>query len=152
MWAVTAHTPAEIIVDRADSDAPDMGLKTWGHERIRKQDVDISKNYLAQSEIKELNRLTTILLDIFEDQLDIGKLTTMDSAAKLLDAQLRSLNRMVLRDGGRVSSKAAKRHAEEEYRLYDLKRKQLRHAKADADLAALRKADKSLGKVRKKRT
>ncbi len=44
-----------------------MGLRTWPNDNIRKQDAIVSKNYLADGEIRELNRLTTILLDIFED-------------------------------------------------------------------------------------
>jgi hypothetical protein len=46
-----------------------MGLQTWPNDNTRKADVTVSKNYLADAEIKELNRLTTILLDIFENQL-----------------------------------------------------------------------------------
>jgi len=37
----------------------------------------VSKNYLTDGEIKELNR---ILLDIFEDQLDLGRLIVLADA------------------------------------------------------------------------
>ncbi|HEX7775346.1 MAG TPA: RhuM family protein [Parvibaculum sp.] len=149
MHAVTSQTPSEIIASRADASAPDMGLQTWPNERIRKQDVTVSKNYLSSTEIKELNRLTTILLDIFEDQMDIGKLTTMVQAANLLDQQLKSLNRVVLRGGGRISTDKAKALAEKEYGLFDKKRREIRHAEADAQLAALKAANKSLGRSSK---
>jgi hypothetical protein len=49
----------------------------------------VSKNYLVEAELKELNRLTTILLDIFEDQLDIGRISTMAEIEALLGGQLR---------------------------------------------------------------
>ena len=91
IYAVASHTPAEVLKSRADSNAPNMGLQTWPNDNIRKADVTTSKNYLAEREIKELNRLTTILLDIFEDQLDIGRLKTMVEAGDLLDKQLRDL-------------------------------------------------------------
>jgi hypothetical protein len=65
-----------------------MGLQTWPHDNIRKADIVVSKNYLVAAEIKELNRLTTILLDIFEDQLDMGRLVVMKDAQDLLDRQL----------------------------------------------------------------
>lgn len=54
-----------------------MGLQAWQNDNIRKTDVGVSKNYLSEPEIKELNRLTTILLDIFEDQLELGRLVVM---------------------------------------------------------------------------
>lgn len=64
-----------------------MGLRTWQNDNIRKTDVALSKNDLAEGEIRELNRLTTILLDIFEDQLDSGRLVVMQDAQALLDRQ-----------------------------------------------------------------
>lgn len=83
VYAVTSQTPAEIIATRANHKSENMGLQTWQNDNIRKTDVSISKNYLAEAEIKELNRLTTILLDIFEDQLDMGRLVVMQDAQTL---------------------------------------------------------------------
>ena len=62
VYAVTSHTPAEIVATRSDHKVENMGLQAWQHDNIRKTDVSISKNYLEELEIKELNRLTTILL------------------------------------------------------------------------------------------
>jgi hypothetical protein len=73
-WAVTSQTPAMILKGRADHSEPNMGLQTLPKSQVRQADALVAKNYLAAAEIKELNRLTSILLDIFEDQLEIGKL------------------------------------------------------------------------------
>jgi hypothetical protein len=150
IWAVVSKTPAEVLVARADAAAPDMGLRTWPKDNIRKQDVKVTKNYLAEGEVRELNRLTAILLDIFEDQLDIGKLTMMADAERLLDRQLKQLNRSVLRTGGSVSSVAAASHADEQYEIYDRKRRELRHAQADADIAELRKQENAISGSRRR--
>ena len=151
LFAVTMHTPAEIVRGRADAGVENMGLTNWPNENIRKSDVSTSKSYLGDLELSELNRLTVILLDIFEDQLKIGKLTMMSEAAKLLDAQLRSLNRSVLSSGGRVSHEAAKLHAESEYEKYKARLKHLRHEQADRVIQALRETDESLPKGRRSR-
>lgn len=121
VYAVCSQTPAEVIRLRADAKEPNMGLQTWQHENIRKADVGTSKNYLAEAEVKELNRLTTILLDIFEDQMDMGRLTLMSEASLLLDAQLKQLGRIVLRDGGRVAMTSAKMHAEADRAIAEIK-------------------------------
>jgi len=144
LYAVTSHTPAEIIDTRADANAPDMGLTNWPNDNIRKNDVSVSKNYLADREIKELNRLTVLLLDIFEDQLDLGKLVVMADVRKLLDQQLRSLNRNVLTHGGRVKMTDAKAHAEQQYEMFSAARKLTRNKDADEAIEALRQADKTL--------
>jgi hypothetical protein len=146
VYAVCSQTPAEVLKSRADARLPDMGLQTWPNANIRKADVTTSKNYLGDAEIKELNRLTTILLDIFEDQMDIGRLKTMAEASLLLDSQLGSLGRAVLRTGGRVAMTIAKAHAEREYDKFKEREKALRHAEADKSIAAIKQAEKSLPK------
>lgn len=151
MYAVTSHTPAEIIHSRTDAAAPNMGLTSWPNDNIRKNDVAISKNYLSDNEIKELNRLTTILLDIFEDQLDIGRLIVMADAKDLLDRQLQFLNRPVLSGGGSVKMTDAKRRAEGQYELYSADRKRQRQDEADRVLSELRQAEKALPKSKRQR-
>ncbi|KKB10711.1 DNA-binding protein [Devosia geojensis] len=144
--AVTSHTPAEIIANRADHNLPNIGLQSWQNDNIRKTDVTISKNYLAEGEVRELNRLTTILLDIFEDQLDMGRLVVMRDAQTLLDQQLRQLGRGVLRAGGSVKASEAKRIAEEHYEKFDRQRRLERQREADESISNLVKEARNLPK------
>lgn len=150
--AVTSHTPSEIVDRRADADQPNMGLRAWAKTDVTKADVGIAKNYLGEGEVRELNRLTTIMLDIFADQLDLGRLTTMAEAQALLDRQLSGLGRQVLRDGGHVSAEDAKAKAAKEYERFDADRRALRKTEADEALAALKAADKALPKARATRS
>lgn len=150
LWAVTSHTPAEIVQSRADASCDNMGLTNWPNQNIRKSDVATAKAYLANPEIQELNRLTVILLDIFEDQLAIGKLTLMAQATRLLDQQLANLNRSVLNHGGRVSHETAKNHAEKEYEKYKMKMKQRRHEQADEVIRAIKETVRKLPKPKKR--
>ncbi|ODT04151.1 MAG: DNA-binding protein [Mesorhizobium sp. SCN 65-20] len=147
VYAVTSYTPAEIVAGRADHAAANMGLTAWQGDSIRKADVTVSKNYLGEAEIRELNRLTTILLDIFEDQLDLGRLVVMLDAQDLLDAQLANLGRNVLRTGGSVSASAARQFAEAEYERFDQTRKLKRQEEADKAIADLVKQSRGLPKA-----
>ena len=149
VYAVCSHTPAEVLKSRADATEPNMGLQAWPNTNIRKSDVATSKNYLGKSEIKELNRLTTILLDIFEDQMDIGRLKLMSEASGLLDAQLGNLGRSVLRSGGQIAMTDAKAHAEREYSKYKTALKIERHNEADRAIAEIKITQKSLPKGKK---
>ncbi len=45
LFAVTQLTAAEIVVQRADADRPNMALQAWAGHRVRKSDVIIAKNY-----------------------------------------------------------------------------------------------------------
>lgn len=146
VYAVTSLTPSELIARRADHNAENMGLQTWPNDNIRKTDVSVSKNYLMQGEIKELNRLTSILLDIFEDQLDIGRLVIMQDAQVLLDQQLKQLGRSVLSTGGSIKASDAKLKAEKQYEKFDALRKQERHDEADKNISALVRESRNLPK------
>ena len=150
VYAVTSFTPSEIISERADGDAENMGLVSWPKDNIRKQDVVVSKNYMTEPEVRELNRLTTILLDIFEDQLDRGKLVVMQDAQALLDRQLQSLGRAVLRSGGSVKALEAKEIAERQYEVFDQRRKLARQQEAEQRIAALAAEAKNISKPQRR--
>lgn len=149
IYSVCSNTPSEVLKTRANASQPNMGLQTWPNDNIRKCDVTTSKNYLTPIEIRELNRLTTILLDIFEDQVDLGRLTLMSEAARLLETQLGALGRAVLRTGGRVPTAEAKRHAEREYEKFKAKQKAIRHEQADKMISDIKATQKALGKRNK---
>lgn len=144
VYAVVSQTPAEVVASRANHETENMGLTAWAGDNIRKADVSISKNYLSEGEVRELNRLTTILLDIFEDQLDLGRLVVMDDAKVLLDRQLANLGRTVLRTGGSVKTSRAKQIAENEYEKFAAARKLARLDEADRSIAELAREAKSL--------
>lgn len=146
VFAVTSRTPSELVFERSDHAAPDMGLTNWPSENIRKGDVAVSKNYLGNGELRELNRLTTILLDIFEDQLDLGRLVVIGDAERLLDRQLSQLGRALLRSGGSVSAATAKQKAEAEYAQFSEHRKLERHALADENISELARQARDLPK------
>lgn len=140
IYAVTSCTPAELIRDRASSRVENMGLTNWVHENIRKTDVTVSKSYLGQAELAELNRLTVILLDIFEDQLKLGRLTRMQQVSELLDRQLSNLGRVVLRHGGKVKMATAKSHAEKEYEKFKRQQRALRQAEGIAEIKRIQQS------------
>lgn len=150
IYAIASKTPAEIIQSRANLKDSDMGLRSWPQENIRKSDVTVSKNYLGQSEVRELNRLTVILLDIFEDQVELGRLTLMSEASALLDKQLENLGRTVLESGGSISMKDARLHAERIYEQFKAEQKRLRHAAADEAIKSVKAAGKALPRTPRK--
>lgn len=118
LWAVASQTAPEIIVARADARKTNMGLQTWPNENIRKADVTIAHNYLNETEIREKNRFTVMLLDFFEDRVDIGKLTTMTQAETELDKFIQFNDRALLTGKGRMSRLKADKHAQLQYAAF----------------------------------
>ena len=72
-YAITGNTAAEIVYKRVDSKKENMGLTTWENSpdgKILKSDVIIAKNYLNEQEIKNLNNLVNLFLDIAENNAE----------------------------------------------------------------------------------
>ena len=117
-WAITGKTAAEIVAERADAAKPNMGLTTWKNApdgRITRADVSIAKNYLAEEEIKALERIVTMYLDYAENQAQRRIAMRMKDWVAKLDAFLQFNEYEILRDAGRVTHEVAKRLAETEY-------------------------------------
>ncbi|MFO0662998.1 MAG: virulence RhuM family protein [Polyangiaceae bacterium] len=118
-FAAHGHTAAEVIVARADGEAPMMGLTTTRTPgTVRREDAQVAKNYLSETELSVLNRIVTMYLDFAELQaLDRKPMTMRDWIVKL-DEFLKTTGRPVLTDAGKVSAEAAKTKAEEAFRAY----------------------------------
>lgn len=121
-FGVHGHTAAEIIVQRADAAKDNMGLTVFEGARVRKKDVDIAKNYLNEAELEELNRVITMYLDFAEDQARRHIPMYMKDWEERLNSFLNMTGREVLSGGGCVSAKQAKKHALEQYEIYNTHR------------------------------
>ena len=128
LYAVTSQTAPELIVSRAHAEHENMGLTNWPNKNIRKSDVIIAHNYLAEAEIKTKNLITTMLLDYFESRLDQGKLTTLDHIQLELDRFIKFNEYPLLHGLGSVKRQIADKHAHLHYLNFDERRKNLRHA------------------------
>ena len=117
-FAIHGNTAAELIVDRADSETPHMGLTNWENApdgKILKTDVSVAKNYLSQEELSSLGRIVNAYLDLAEERARRKIPMTMEDWAKRLDLFLEFDDREILEDSGKVSSEIAKTHAESEF-------------------------------------
>ena len=120
-WAISGHTAAEIISQRASADKPNMGLTTWKNApegKILKSDIAIAKNYLKQEEIDELNRIVGMYLDYAENQAKRNVAMTMADWVSKLDAFLEFNDYAVLQNAGKISHKVALALAEKAYKKY----------------------------------
>lgn len=123
-FAVTKHTAAEIIFDRADAERPHMGLTTWKNApdgRVVKSDVTVAKNYLSEQEVESLNRLSAAFIDIAEQRAMDHVLMTMRDWEDLLGQYIQLNRRDLLPDAGRVTHEQAVERALTEYDKFRIK-------------------------------
>jgi hypothetical protein len=103
LYAVTGKTAAEIIVSRADDQAPNMGLTSWKGSIVRKGDVIIAKNYLSHDEIDTLNRLVAIFLESAELRAKNRQDLTVSFWRNNVDRILEFQDKAVLDHAGSIS-------------------------------------------------
>ena len=120
-YAITGQTAAEIIYNRVDATKDNMGLCTWENSpdgKILKSDCIIAKNYLDEKEIKNLNNLVNLFLDIAENNAERKILMYMSDWQKEVENALTLFHYDILDNKGKISHKMAVDKAKEEYDKY----------------------------------
>lgn len=138
-WAITGHTAAEIVAQRADASKPNMGLTSWRGAKVRKADVSVAKNYLSEDEVRQLNRIVTQYLDYAEDQAERRRPLYMRNWREKLDGFLRFNEHDILHDAGRVSAEVAQKLAQGEYETFSKQRLAAEAATTPDDFEAVAK-------------
>ncbi len=139
-YAIHGHTASELILNRADSNKPHMGLASWEHSphgKILKTDVPIAKNYLTAEELDSLSRIVNAYLELAEDRARRKIPMTMEDWATRLDKFLEFDEREILRDAGKISAKIAKDHAQSEFEKYRIIQDRLFESDFDKEIKAL---------------
>jgi len=120
-YAVHGHTAAEIIIRRANSKKPLMGLTSFKSDYITVDDIVVAKNYLTEPEINQLNLIVSFYIDFAELQASSGRLMKMRDWIKKLDEFLAVSEKKLLHSAGKVSAKQAGKKAFSEYKKYRMK-------------------------------
>ena len=120
-YAISGHTAAEIIYNRANSEKENMGLTTWKSSPdglIYKYDVVVAKNYLSEEEMSNLKDLTNMFLVFAEDEAKQRHVMTMNDWINATDDLLKFRRKVILNSGGSISHKKAVDKAEKEYEKF----------------------------------
>ena len=121
-FAITGNTAAEIIYHKADADKKQMGLTTWKNApdgRVLKSDVTVAKNYLQETEIRQLERTVTSYFDYIEGLVERSNTFTMQSLAESIDRFLSFNEYEILEGKGSISKKQADEKASQEYEKFN---------------------------------
>ncbi|ANV97941.1 hydroxyacid dehydrogenase [Helicobacter enhydrae] len=131
LYAITHQTASEIIYQRANADALNMGLTSWKGKVVRKGDILIAKNYLKEEELDSLNRLVNVFLESAELRVKDNKTLSMDFWRENVDLLIKFQGKELLKGNGSISQEAMESFAYEQYARFDFKRKEQRKALAN---------------------
>ena len=118
LWAISRQTAAELVYRRADAALPLMGMQSFdkkGVLAVRKSDVSIAKNYLAEDEMKLLGLLVEQYLAFAETMAQQRIPMYMSDWIRRLDAIIRLNGRELLTHAGTITHQMALEKAALEY-------------------------------------
>ena len=121
-FAITGHTAAEIISQKADASQPLMGMSTYKNApagRVLKSDSVVAKNYLNEADIKKLERAVSAFFDYIEGIIERKKPFTMASFAESVNKFLAFNEYQILEDYGSVTRNQAEQKAFAEYEKFN---------------------------------
>lgn len=148
--AVNGLTAAQIIYSRADAEKEHMGLTTWEQAprgKIRKSDVVIAKNYLADDELGMLERMVNAYLEFAENRAKQHIPMTMEDWEKRLDKFISIWDGPItMEQVENVTAAMAQSHAESEFEKYRIVQDRLFMSDYDRYLLALEKTVRRQGK------
>ncbi|KAF2328529.1 MAG: virulence RhuM family protein [Flavobacterium nitrogenifigens] len=147
LYAITGKTAAEIIVSRANADAPNMALTSWKGSIVRKQDIYTAKNYLTAEEIDLLNRFVVVFLETAELRAKNAQDITMNFWKTNIDRIIEFNDKEVLTHKGEVTHLQMEEKVDVIYEKFDKQRKQFDAKRADEqDLEELKQLENKLKK------
>lgn len=133
LYALTGKTATELIVSRANAEEPNMALTSWKGKIVRKQDIYIAKNYLAEDELDSLNRFVIVFLETAELRAKNREDITMAFWKENVDRIIEFNDKKVLTDNGSVSKIQMERIVDEVYEKFNARRKIDEAKQADKD-------------------
>jgi hypothetical protein len=128
LWAISQQTAAELIFRRVDASLPLLGMQSFDKKTatsIKKADVGIAKNYLAEDEIKLLGLLVEQYLAFAETMAQQQTPMYMKDWIERLDSILQLNGRELLAHAGKISHQMALDKSGAEYEKFKEDQKKL---------------------------
>lgn len=117
--AASGMTAAEIIMQRANSELPYMGMTNFVGDKPHKKDAKTAKNYLSKEELDQLNLITSGFLDFAEARARRNEPTKMAQWVERLDLILKADDRKLSDGIGTRSRKQANQKVDFEFDQYN---------------------------------
>ena len=146
LWAISQQTAAELIFRRVDASLPLLGMQSYDKKSavsIKKADVSVAKNYLAEDEIKLLGLLVEQYLAFAETMAQQQTPMYMKDWIERLDSILQLNGRELLAHAGKISHQMALEKSGAEYEKFKEEQKKL------SKEASLKEIEEDIKKLKK---
>lgn len=139
LWAINQQTAAELVYRRVDASLPLLGMQSFDKKNslaVKKTDISIAKNYLAEDEIKLLGLLVEQYLAFAETMAQQQTPMYMKDWIQRLDSILQLNGRELLTHAGKISHQMALDKSSLEYEKYMVVQKELQKEQSLKEIEA----------------
>lgn len=123
VFAVTGQSPADVLLKRADHEAPGMGLKRFSGGLPSMDEARLAENYLKSDELFVMHMICEQFLLLLQQKALRHRRITMAELADTLDGLLKLEGYPVLPSTKKAHAARAVRHAQAEFARYILNAK-----------------------------
>ncbi|MEI7620952.1 MAG: RhuM family protein [Candidatus Moraniibacteriota bacterium] len=102
-YAITGSTAAELVVERIGGEKENLGLTNWKGEVPNRKEAEVAKNYMLETELRQLYLLVEQFLSFAEFQIERKNIMHMKDWVQYLHDMLRFNRLEVLSGKGKVS-------------------------------------------------
>lgn len=102
-YAITGKTATELVVNRIDSKQENLGMTSWKGTTPTRKEAEIAKNYMLETELRQLYLLVEQFLSFAEFQIERKNVMYMKDWVQYLHDMLKSNKLEVLTNKGKIS-------------------------------------------------
>jgi hypothetical protein len=121
-YAITGKTAAELIINRIGGEKENLGMTNWKGAIPTRKEAEIAKNYMLETELRQLYLLVEQFLSFAEFQIERKNIMYMKDWIVKLDSFLVLNDKKILDGAGGVSHKEMERKVRKELENYNRKK------------------------------
>ncbi len=121
-FAITGQTAAELVAGRISSNKKNLGMTNYQKISVTKREAEIAKNYMLETELRQLYLLVEQFLSYSEFQIERKNVMYMKDWVSYLDDMLKANRLEILSSKGKISHKEMEKIVQKEIAKFNIKR------------------------------
>ncbi len=121
-YAITGQTAAELVASRIDSGKENIGMTNCKKVAVTRQEAEIAKNYMLETELRQLYLLVEQFLAYAEFQIERKNVMYMKDWVDYLDDMLKANKLEILSSKGKISRQEMEKIVQREITKFNSKK------------------------------
>lgn len=117
-YAITGNTAAELVANRISGKKENLGMTSWKGAMPTRKEAEIAKNYMMETELRQLYLLVEQFLSFAEFQIERKNVMHMKNWLEYLHNMLKANRLEILSSKGKISHEKMEKIVKEELKKF----------------------------------